>query len=137
MAALEKNVAAAAASGWLFALRLLTSRVVDAPDYLGSLGINLIDSNTNYDPAHPAFHARYLALLAALKAAGFCQRAEVVMMYAGYASKSYGDEYIGPHPSGYTGDPAVDYAHVKERLDGWAAACENNTRKVLMGGNSE
>ena len=136
-AALHANIEATAASGWKFALRMLTARVVDAPSYLSGLGITKIDGGLNYDPAHATYHARYLALLQAIRDHGVCQNETVAMMYAGYASTSYGDEYIGPHPAGYSGDPAMDYTHVKERLDGWADTCAGgNVRKILMGGGS-
>ena len=99
------------------------------------------DGGANYDPADATFHARYLAFLGQMRAHRLCQDPTVVMMYAGYASSSYGDEYIGPHgsevPDADRGkDPALVYTHVKERLDAWAGVCENATSKVLMGGES-
>lgn len=138
--ALDANYAATIGRGWRFALRLLTARVAEAPEYLASMNISRLDGGArgpNYDPAHPAYHARYLALLEALRSRRFCQRAGVVTMYAGYASTSWGDEYIGPHgPSDAGRDPASTYTHVRQRLDGWATCCANATRKVLMGGYS-
>ncbi len=71
--------------------------------------------------------------LAALRSRRFCQLPGVVMMFVGYASTSWGDEYIGPHADEDKGlDPALTYSHVRERLDGWAAVCENCTRKVSL-----
>jgi len=135
--ALVANFEAATASGWHFALRMLTSRVEEAPIWLANLGLPTIDYGTNYDPAAPAFHARYLAMLEALRLSELCQRSGFVMAYAGYASTSWGDEYIGPHGPSDTGDPAEAYRHVRERLDGWARVCERqNSHKVLMGGES-
>jgi hypothetical protein len=91
------------------------------------------------------FHERYLALIDAVAASGLCRNSSVVMMYVGYASASYGDEYIGPsatndNPEQGSGDidatdPAA-YAHVKQRLDKWADACAGVPHKVLMGGES-
>lgn len=138
LAALQANYQATIDSGWRFALRLLTSRVAEAPSYLAALGVPTIDGGLNYDPASPPFHARYLALLDAVASIGFCQLQGVVMVYVGYASTSWGDEYIGPHAAeDYGIDPAAKYPHVRERLDAWAATCAGSTRKVLMGGESE
>ena len=143
--ALDANYRAATATGrWKFALRLLTSRVAEAPEYLAGRGIRTIDNGLNYDPLDPIFHARYLALLDALRdGLGLCQRDGLAMLYAGYASTSWGDEYIGPHSTSSSSsssssnyDPAVDYLAVRERLDRWARVCENATGKVMMGGES-
>ena len=124
-------------SGWKFALRLLTSRVAEAPVFLSSMNISTINGGINYDPSSPAFHARYLALLSALRSRGLCQKSDFVMGYVGYASTSWGDEYIGPHADENRGtDPAYKYSHVRERLDAWASLCENATNKVMMGGES-
>ena len=134
---LDANFGAAVSAGWLVALRLLTARLTDAPAYLAGRGIPTLDHGINYDPADPFFHARYIALLGALKERGYCHNESLAMMYVGYASHDPGDEYIGPHPAGYTGDPAVDYPHVKERLDAWAQVCDGMSRsKMLMGGRS-
>lgn len=130
---LEANFAAAVSAGWLVALRILTARLTDAPAYLAGRGIPTLDHGVNYDPEDPFFHARYLSLLGALKERGYCQNESLAMMYAGYASHDPGDEYIGPHPPGYKGDPAVDYPHVKERLDAWAEVCDGARHKMLMG----
>ena len=114
--ALEANYEATVANGWRFALRLLTSRVDEAPTYLSGLGIATLDGGLNFDPASPIFHERYVALLAALRSRRFCQRGGVAMLYAGYASTTWGDEYIGPHAADDVGiDPAVKYEHVRER----------------------
>ena len=94
--ALEANMNATIAAGWLVGLRILTARLTDAPDYLSGRGIATLDHGENYDPANNFFHARYLALLGELKARGYCQSEHVAMVYAGYASHDPGDEYIGP-----------------------------------------
>lgn len=133
---LDANFDAAVSSGWLVALRILTARLTDAPAYMAGRGIPTLDHGLNYDPADPFFHSRYLALLNALKDRGYCQNQSLAMMYVGYASHDPGDEYIGPHPTGYKGDPAVDYPHVKQRLDAWAQVCNGAVHKMLMGGRS-
>ena len=79
-AALDANFDAAVGRGWSFALRLLTSRVAEAPLYLANRSIRTLDGGSrgpNYDPSDPAFHARYLALVAALRSHGLCQRPEL------------------------------------------------------------
>ena len=68
--------------------------------------------------------------------------------YVGYASSSYGDEYIGPSASNdaanevgsgvaVSADDPASYTHVRERLDKWADVCSGAAHKVLMGGESE
>ena len=83
---LDVNFDAVVSSGWLVGLRLLTSRVVEAPTYLSGLGIRTLHGGVNYDPADPTFHARYLALLEALRERRYCQNESLRMMYAGCAS---------------------------------------------------
>ena len=96
-------MAEAAARGWKVALRILTSQIASSATYLASRNIATkytssaaAEAGGSYDPADATFHSRYLALLSALAASRLCQNDTVVMMYAGYASASYGDEYIGP-----------------------------------------
>jgi hypothetical protein len=150
-APLHANVAEAARRGWKVCLRILTSHIGSAPTYLAGRNISTrytdaanAEAGGSYDPIDPQFHARYLAFLAALGASRLCQNETVVMMYAGYASASYGDEYIGPkHPNATSGtaydpnyDPAALFPHVRERLDAWASVCAGVPSKVLMGGES-
>ena len=106
-APLHANVAEARRRGWKVELRILTSHIGSAAAYLAGRNVSTrytdaanAEMGGSYDPIHPYFHARYLAFLSALGSTGLCQNETVVMMYAGYASSSYGDEYIGPkHPS--------------------------------------
>ena len=134
---LQAAVDATAAAGWRVGLRVLTSRTEYAPTYLAGTAATT-HGGINFDPADSHFHARYLELLAALESEGFCQHSAVAVAYVGYASKSHGDEYIGPHgDEALPGDPAVAYPHVRERLEAWARVCSGYTRKVVMGGESE
>jgi len=150
-APLHANVAEAARRGWKVCLRILTSHIGSAPTYLAGRNISTrytdaanAEAGGSYDPIDPQFHARYLAFLVALGASRLCQNETVVMMYAGYASASYGDEYIGPkHPNATSGtaydpnyDPAALFPHVRERLNAWASVCTGVPSKVLMGGES-
>ena len=138
-AALEAHIAAAQRSGWRVGVRILTSRVAEAPAYLGTgAAIATLYGGASYDPADARFHSRYLALLDALRERRLCQRESTALWFVGYASTSWGDEYIGPHGAGHdpSADPATLHPHVRERLDGWARACASATRKVLMGGES-
>lgn len=121
---------------WLLGLRLLTSRIEYAPSYLSGRS-SVLEGGANYDPADAYFHARYLALLRALKGLDLCSDDAFAVTYVGYASSSLGDEYIGPHgPGALPGDPAVAYPHVRERLDAWASVCAGHANKVMMGGFS-
>ena len=81
------------------ALRILTSQIASSAAYLAGQGLatkytagGASEAGGSYDPADATFHSRYLALLQALSGTGLCQNDTVVMMYAGYASASYGDE---------------------------------------------
>lgn len=86
--------------------------------------------NYNFDPADPIFHARYLNLVQEL---GKTEIPDLVDgCYIGYASRSNGDEGIGPHGS----DPDT-VAHVLERLDAWQQAFPGMEHKVFMGGSSD
>ena len=85
---------------------------------------------------------------------GHARCVRCIYRYAGYASESYGDEYIGPSSaaSGVDGersqqelgsgamiaaDDPASHPHVRERLDKWAEVCSGqDARKVLMGGTS-
>ena len=139
---LEAHIESAAAAGWGVMVRILTARVDEAPSYLEGRGVGTVHGGQSYDPADPIFHARYLTLLSAIRARRVCQRPATRIMYVGYASKSWGDEYIGPHGDDVEGegavadDPAARYRHVRERLDAWAGVCEGVASKVLMGGVS-
>jgi hypothetical protein len=140
---LLENVQAAKSRGWSVGIRLITSKDSSAPLYLGatarngSAGYNLTlhdthGANVNYDPADPIFHARYLAMVAALGNTGLCQDPGVKLMYVGYASPAWGDEGIGPH---HGSDPD-QYPHVVQRLNRWRAACSGQEWKMIMGGVS-
>ena len=134
---LEKHIAHSAASGWRVSLRLLTSRTAEAPAYLATKSIPTLYGGSSYDPAAAAFHARYLALLGSFEERRLCQHKAMAVVFVGYASESWGDEFIGPHGEGVgDGDPALLHPHVKQRLDAWANACKGMPHKVLMGGES-
>ena len=87
-------------------------------------------NNENYDPGHPEFHKRYIALIDSFAESGIPQMPRAA--YVGYASPSFGDEGIGPHGV----DPDT-VPHVIERLDAWGRAFKGMEQKVFMGGPSE
>ncbi len=88
----------------------------------------------NLDPAHPAFHRRYMKLVRELGKSGIPGMAVVKGIIVGYKSSSWGDEGIGPRPETRGGE---EPAHVKERLDAWAEACRGVEHKVCMAGVSD
>lgn len=107
-----------------------------APLWLEALGVPVIPRekiNENFDPSHPVFHEHYVRLISELKKSGIPQM--VLAAYVGYASKSHGDEGIGPHGEK---NPAANDAeqHVRERLDAWEEAFKGMEYKVFMGGPS-
>ena len=111
-----------------------------APRWLEDKGISMVElkaSSTGrwkaYDPADPIFHRYYTTLIDSLRQSGIPQMKTVQAMYVGYASKSLGDEGIGPLQM----DPANEPHHVRERLDAWAAAAAGVEHKIFMGGPSE
>ena len=113
-----------------------------APRWLEDKGIAMANFNglpatgnqwAAYDPADPLFHKYYTKLIDSLRRSGIPQMDTVQAMYVGYASKTLGDEGIGPKRM----DPANEPRHVKERLDAWAAAAAGVEHKIFMGGASE
>jgi hypothetical protein len=143
------NIDEAERRGWMVGLRIMTSVTRKAPGYLGPLrtngsaGYKITPHDTgrmvNYDPADPIFHARYLAFVAAVGAAGICRRDVVKLLYVGYASSSNGDEGIGPHGHDCSPEACLApeaYPHVIDRLNAWQAACAGNEWKMIMGGPS-
>jgi hypothetical protein len=88
----------------------------------------------NLDPAHPAFHRRYIKFVRELGKSGIPGMDVVKGIIVGYKSPSWGDEGIGPRPETQGGE---EPAHVKERLDAWADVCKGVEHKVCMGGTSE
>ncbi len=118
----------------------------------------------NYDPSDPEFHKRYLKFVEALgdklslqidddtldelrKGNDSYQQlpidaepqsiADLVKAaYVGYASKTVGDEGIGPHGEDEweLNDAEV---HVQERLAAWKKAFNGQENKVFMGGQSK
>ena len=109
-----------------------------APIWLEEYNINFLPKeqeshNLNYDPSHPEFHKRYLKLIAAISKTEIPQLVDAA--YIGYASKSNGDEGIGPiHNNGQKNDTIQ---HVRERIDAFAKAFNGMKSKVFMGGPSE
>jgi len=132
------------AKGYKSVLRFMTCRTErSAPTWFADLGINTITylrndgsvKDIDYDPADPIYHQHYLDLIADFGATGIQNRDDVVGLHVGYSSKSWGDEGIGP--KGTNGDPAVVHAHVKERLDAWAAITNGIRHKMVMGGETD
>jgi len=113
----------------------------EAPLWLEDLGVNLLqprdrskypNDNLNFDPAHPAFHERYLKLINELAKSGIPNMVKAA--YVGYASHSFGDEGIGPY--GEQNSKANDTVqHVRERLNAWQTAFTGMENKVFMGGS--
>ena len=109
-----------------------------APLWLEDLGVNLLPKtrerdNLNFDPSNPVFHEHYLRLINELKNTPIPHMVKAA--YVGYASRSHGDEGIGPH--GEKSPEANDTEqHVRERLDAWGEAFIGMEYKVFMGGPS-
>jgi len=135
-------IALCSAKGYKSVIRILTCRVDrSAPQWIIDLDLPKIyyedlPDNTNFDPADPTFHQHYLDLVADFGASGIPAMDDVVGLYVGYASKSWGDEGIGPVIG--ESDPSSNDAvqHVRERLDAWAAITEGMRDKMVMGGYS-
>ena len=128
------------AKGYKSVIRLMTCRAErSAPTWLADLGINTIvhpEGDIDYDPADSIFHQHYLNLIADFGATGIQNRDDVVGLYVGYSSKSWGDEGIGPVIG--ESDPSSNdtVQHVIERLDAWAAITDGIRHKMVMGGYS-
>jgi hypothetical protein len=86
----------------------------------------------NYDPMDPTFHEHWKRLVQSLKASGIPRMEALCGFYVGYASRTYGDEGIGPHDMDYADEPPL----IKERLDLVADAFRGIEHKVYMGGPS-
>jgi hypothetical protein len=126
------------AKGYKSVLRFMTCRVErSAPGWFANEGIKTIthsNGEIDYDPTDPVYHQHYLDLIADFGASGIQNRDDVVGLYVGYSSKSWGDEGIGP---GSESNPASnDTEIVKERLDAWATITDGIRHKVVMGGYS-
>ena len=127
----------AEAAGYGVILRIHTSATVFAPPWMADYQVPIRKEHkenpkmTNYEVSHPAFHQRYLKLVAALGRSGIPRMDVLKGAYVGYASPSNGDEGIGPHGV----DPDT-VPHVIERLDAWAKAFQGLEHKVFMGGLS-
>jgi hypothetical protein len=134
---LNTAIDTAASKGWRVAIRLLTGRRdAFAPVWMRDLSIPMYKTTDSYDPEDPTFHDLYLRLVAAFGAQSYCTNPDVVSLYVGYASRSNGDEHIGPSdPDG--GGYELDTPIVRERLDAWARICPGNAHKMVMGGPSQ
>ncbi|MBW2741100.1 MAG: hypothetical protein JRE64_20170, partial [Deltaproteobacteria bacterium] len=128
------------AKGYKSVIRIMTCRVErSAPVWMGDLGISTKtheNGEVDFDPADPTYHEHYLDLVADFGASGIPARDDVVGLFVGYSSKSWGDEGIGPikgesDPSSNDGVP-----HVIERLEAWAAITDGFRDKMVMGGYS-
>ncbi len=140
--ALKNVLDACKAKGYESVIRIMTCRVErSAPPWIVDLNLPKIyydgrPNDTNFDPADPTFHQHYLDLVADFGASGIPARDDVVGLFVGYASKSWGDEGIGPVVG--ESDPNSNDAvpHVIERLDAWAAITDGMRDKMVMGGYS-
>lgn len=128
------------AKGYKSVIRIMTCRVErSAPVWMRDLGVSTKtheNGEIDFDPADPTFHQHYLDFVADFGASGIPARDDVVGLFVGYSSKSWGDEGIGPikgesDPSSNDGVP-----HVIERLDAWAAITDGIRHKMVMGGYS-
>ena len=128
------------AKGYKSVLRFMTCRVErSAPKWLADKGVKTKtheNGEVDYDPADSIYHQHYLDLIADFGATGIQNRDDVVGLYVGYSSKSWGDEGIGPIKG--EGDPFSNdgVQHVIERLDAWAAITDGIRHKMVMGGYS-
>ena len=128
------------AKGYKSVLRFMTCRVErSAPTWFADLGIKTKtheNGEVDYDPADSIYHQHYLDLIADFGATGIQFRDDVVGLYVGYSSKSWGDEGIGPirgEDDPFSNDQVQ---HVIERLDAWAAITDGIRHKMVMGGYS-
>ena len=133
---------ASKAKGYTSVIRIMTCRVErSAPQWIVDLDLPKIyydglPDNTNFDPADPTFHQHYIDFVTDFGTSGIPARDDVIGLFVGYASKSWGDEGIGPH--GGESNPAANdtVQHVRERLDAWAAITDGMRDKMVMGGYS-
>jgi hypothetical protein len=139
---LISNIKLAYSKGYGSIVRIHFSATAFAPDWLVKYNIPLrIEKSkapkvTNYEVSHPEFHKRYLLFIEALGKSGIPLMNEVKALYLGYASSSFGDEGIGPHPEKFS-NANDTIQHVIERIDAWAKACKGVEDKVIMGGLSD
>lgn len=138
--ALISNIRLCYSKGYSSIVRIHSSAIDFAPTWLNTQeGAPILPKLAgakmqNYDVRDPRFHARYLKLVEAIGKSGIPQMKEVVGLYVGYASKSLGDEGIGPYHYTLTGNDTVQ--HVIERLNAWANITVGVRDKVFMGGPS-
>ena len=136
----------------------------DVPLWMADLDVDTLaleGINKNYDPSDPDFHERYLLLVKELgkkldlltgKRLAELHNDESYLLegevgekksiadlvkaaYVGYASKSLGDEGIGPHGEHNPQENDAE-VHVQERLAAWQQAFNGIEHKVYMGGES-
>ncbi len=111
----------------------------NAPLWLEDLGVPFLpqanaSDNLNFDPSHPVFHQHYLKFVEELGKTDIPQLVKAA--YVGYASRSFGDEGIGPYPENEA-EANDTIVHVRERLDAWQQAFLGMEDKIYMGGASE
>jgi len=134
---LNQKINEAAERGYKVVFRPLFSATVFAPKWLEKYKIPHRKEHkeakvTNYQVDHPEFHSRYLKFINAMGKSKIAENPNLVGVFFGYASPSYGDEGIGPHRK----DPDK-VPHVIERVDAWAQAFKGYENKVFMGGWSK
>lgn len=135
---LKENIQLANSNGYKSIVRIHSSATIFAPDWMKNFGIATKQGKkvVNYDVADLRFHIRYLKLVEEFGKSGIPQMEEVVGLFLGYASSSYGDEGIGPYAERFS-DANDTVKHVIERIDAWAKACSGVEYKVVMGGMSD
>lgn len=132
------NINSCSAKGYKSIIRFMTCQVDrSVPAWLNALNLPTRDDGLNLDPADPTFHSKYLDFVADFGASGIPAMDDVVGLYVGYASTSWGDEGIGPVKG--ESDPSSNDAvpHVRERLEAWAAITTGMRHKMIMGGYSD
>jgi hypothetical protein len=134
---LNQKINEAAEKGYKVVYRPLFSATIFAPNWLKKYNIPLRKEYkaakvTNYQVDHQKFHAKYLRFINAMGKSKIAQNPNLVGVFFGYASPSYGDEGIGPH-----GKDPDKIPHVVERVNAWAKAFKGNEQKVFMGGWSK
>lgn len=101
--ALKTVLDASKAKGYMSVIRIITCWVErSANQWIVDLNLPKIyydglPDNTNFNPANPTFHQHYLDFVTDFGTSGIPSRDDVIDLYVGYASKSWGDEGIGPH----------------------------------------
>ena len=134
---LKRNIEAVALKGYGSSVRILSSSINSAPQWMDSKYHIPIrkeprkaEGVENYQIDNAVFHRKYCELIAAFGKSGIPNLQEVKGLYLGYASPTHGDEGIGP----FKQDPDT-VKNVLARIDAWVSITKGIAYKVFMGGN--